>query len=539
MSVGDVKVELFVRNATGLVREIGPFGAFMIPWLTMAGAGITFFSVQVVYSFPNGSVPVAFAILAVPTILNTVVIALLGATMPRSAGGYVWSTRFVDPLLGWFSSGWMYWIVYIFSNGLLGGVFSTVLVTIFAVMGAATHISALTGFSNLLATNATALVGITFVVLIIVGLASVLEIKYYMRIMYAFFIISFIGLVFSVALFLLNNPGTIQTHWDTVWGVGSYNSIQTLAAKYNSAGYVAKVSTGFWGDTLGTVGLIFYALTGYEGLAYAAGEVRNPRSAFLRWYIAGMVATVVWYIIVASSVYHAYGDFIFKYDYVYNLYSSGSLNATDKAGVAGFMFSPNMALFAASLGSTAIVQILASLWFWPLSNLFPQYLFANRVVFGMAFDRMFPQVLTQVSERTHTPVYASLFNIVMSCIWAVLAFSTYGFLVSGSNLSFFVAFFYFIYSLAAMALPFKRPEIWEKGPRKTIFGIPEMAVLGAFSAGGMLWILALSTLGISATAWNASVLWLAVGVIVMLYYIQKNQKRGIKAMDIYKEIPPP
>jgi APA family basic amino acid/polyamine antiporter len=535
----EVKVELFLRKATGLVKEIGPAGAFIIPWATMAGSGITFYSISVSYSYPNGSVPLAFLIVGVPTILNAIILALMSVCTPRSAGGYVWSTRFVDPILGWFGSGWIYWLSYIFTVALVSYVMATVYSTIFSIMGAATGIVALSNLGSLLATNTAAQMGLIFAIIIVVGLVSLLELKYYMKILYVIWALNTLGLIVSIILFAINTPSTIPTRWDAVWGSGSYNAIINLAAKYDSAGYVAKTSTGMWGDTLGIVAYIFWAITGYESLAYVAGEVRNPRSSFLKWFMAGMVATVLWYAVASWLAYNTYGDFIFKYNYVYQLHSSGALTAADDARVSSFMFSPCMPLFSSSLAGSSVLQVVAAWWFWPINVAMISYLVATRSIFGMAFDRMFPAVFGQVSERTHTPVYATLFNIVMSLIWAAIMFTSFGYLVSAANTSFWTAMYYFIYSLAAMALPYKRPEIWEKGLKKKIFGVPELTLLGAFSAAGMLWILSLSTLGISLLAWNVSTLWMLIGILIVVYYVYKNEKRGIKVMDIYKEIPPP
>jgi amino acid transporter len=152
---------------------------------------------------------------------------------------------------------------------------------------------------------------------------------------------------------------------------------------------------------------------------------------------------------------------------------------------------------------------------------------------------MFPEKFSQVSERTHTPIYASLLNIVLMCLCAGLAFSVYGYLVSAANTSFFTALYYFAFALAAIALPYKRPEIWEKGLAKKIFGLPEMTVLGAICAALMVWVMGLSAIGVNEQAWNVTEVWILIGFLVLVYYIWKNRKMGINFMDIYKEIPPP
>lgn len=535
----EVKVELFLRKATGLVKEIGPFGAFVIPWACMAGSGITFYAASVIYLYPAGSVALTFLIVGIPTILNAIIISMLCVAVPRSAGGYVWSTRFVDPILGWFGAGWVYWVAYTLAIGLLSSVMTAALAPILSIMGSATGIAVLTGFGNLLSVNTTVVMGMTFLLIILIGLTTAIEVKWFMRILFVFWAINTVSLLVSAGLFIANSPSTVAVRWDSVWGSGAYNTIMTLAAKYNAAGYVAKTSTGFWGDTLGIVAYMFWAISGYESLGYVAGEVRSPRSSFIKWFNAGMIGTVLWYALISFLIYNTYGSFIFNYNYVYNLYTAGTLTATESASVSHFMFTPCMPLFAASLTGVPVLQIIAALWLWPISSAMTSFLPANRAIFGMSFDRMFPAKLGQVSDRTHAPVNSAIFNIVLGIIWAVISFSTYGYFVTAADLSFFFALAYFIYSLAAIALPYKRPEIWEKGVKTTIFGIPAISVIGALSAGGMLWILALSTIGISMLAWNVTVLWMLAGMIIVVYYFSRNQKRGIRIMDIFSEIPPP
>ncbi len=535
----EVKVELFLRKATGLVKEVGPVGAFILPWATMAGSGITFYSIQVIYYYPQGSVPLAFLMVGVPTILNAVVIAILGVCTPRSAGGYVWSTRFVDPFFGWFGSGWIYWLSYVFTVALVSYVLGSVYSVIFIIMGSASGITPLHDFGVALQTN----VGLqqTFIIItvIITGIVAIIEIKHYMKILFVIWGLNTLGLVVSMFLFASNNPSTVPGVWNSVWGAGSYETINSLAAKYDIGSYISGTSKGLFDDTLSIVAYIFWAITGYETVGYVAGEIRKPRVSFLYWFMAGMVVTVLWYAGVTALAYNAYGDFILKYNFVYNLYSGGQLAAEEAAKVASYMLTPSMPLFSASLTKVPVLQILAAWWFWPISVALVSYLVATRSMFGMAFDRMFPEAFGAVNDRTHTPIKATLFTLVISIIWALVMFTAFGYLVSAANTSFWTAFYYLIYSAAAIALPYKRPDIWEKGVKRRIFGIPESTLIGALSAAGMLWILALSSLGISLLAWNVSSLWMLIGILIFVYYVHKNMKRGINIASIYQEIPPP
>ena len=534
----EFKVELFLRKSTGLVKEIGPLGSFVLPWASMAGSGITLYAIQVIYNYPMGSVPGAFLLVGVPTIISVFTFAMLGVTTPRAAGAYVWGSRFVDPFVGWIGTGWIYWLAQIFSIGLVASVMGTVSSTIFTMWGNALGIPALTAFGTWLSSTQNT-VEFTVLIIVILGLLAMVEIKHYMKVTIVIWALNTLGLIVSAILFAANNPSTVPAAWDHVWGTGSYALISGLATKYNLAGYVSTVSAGSWNDTLAIVAYIFWALTGYEVNAYVGGELRNPRSSFMYFFTAGMIATVIWYSLVTWLAYNAYGNFILQYNYVYNLYSAGKLNATDASAVSSYMLVPSMPLFSGSLGGSPIVTVLAAWWFYPITSVIVTYLAGTRSMFGMSFDRMFPAAFGKVNDRTHTPIYAALACMIGGIVVALLTLTAYGFLASAANSSFWYAFAYLIVAFTAVVLPYKRPDIWEKGSKAKVWGIPVMSLVGAFGVIGMFWILALSTVGISLLAWNVSVLWMLIGVLVFVYYVAKNERRGIKMTAIYGEIPPP
>jgi amino acid transporter len=535
----EVKVELFLRKATGLVKEIGPGASFILPVTGMAGSGISFYSIYLMYAYPQGSVPLSFLIVGVPCIFNAAIIAMLAVYTPRSAGGYVWSTRFVDPFLGWFSGGWIYYFTYILTIALLAYVMGTMFPTIFAIIGMALRFPALTNFAMALSVVGPMQDGFIILMIVILGFVSMIEMKHFMKVMIGVWALNILGLIVSCALFAINNPSTIPSAWDAVWGPASYETIVSLCTKYNLSGYVSSTTTGFWGDTLSMIVYIFWAITGYETMGYVAGEVRNPRTSFLYLYMAGMITTVLWYAAVTWLAYNAYGPFVLQYSFVQNLYSTGKLATNETAAVAPYMFTPSMPIFSASLTTVPILQILAAWWFWPITLVLGSYMVCGRSMFGMAFDRMLPAAFGDVNDRTHTPVKAILFTMVVGIVFAVITFTSWGYLVAAANTAFWTALFYLIYSAAAIMLPYKRPDIWKKGIIKTVGGIPLVTILGALSAMGMLWLLALSTIGISLTAWNVSEIWMIIGIIVFVYYARKNSKRGISVTAIFGEVPPP
>jgi amino acid transporter len=463
----------------------------------------------------------------------------MGIVVPRTGGHYIWATRFVDPFVGWFGNGWMYFLVQIFSIGLIGSVLTGIIPGIFSIIGGAAGIPMLTSTATALETN-TFLQGVVVVaVIVILGLVALIEIKHYIKVVAVIWGLNLLGLIVSVILFATNNPTTIPAAWNNVWGAGSYQTIVSLATKYNLAGYVASTSGGWFNDTLSIIVYLFWALTGYEINTVVSGEVKNPRSSFLYWYTGGMIGTIIWYTIVTWLAYNTYGGFILQYSYVYNLFQAGKLAANETAAVTPYMQLPSMPLFAASLAGSAAVRIIAAWWFWPVTSIIVTYLCATRAMFGMAFDRMFPAVFGKVNDRTHTPVQSTLFTTIASVVVALVMFTSYGYLESAANTTFLDAFVYFLICLPAVVLAYKRRDLWERGTRKKIFGIPDTTFIGGLAALGMFWIVTLSTIGINLLAWNVTMLWLVVGVIIFFYYAAKNERRGINITQIYGEIPPP
>src|SRR4029450_5780264 len=97
---------VFLRKATGLVREVGLTDAFLMNTIGMNVAiGAVFLFLQAPANFPQGSMLLA-------TIIGTVMMAFtllwvyseFAAAMPRSGGDYVFVSRALHPFLGWLLS---------------------------------------------------------------------------------------------------------------------------------------------------------------------------------------------------------------------------------------------------------------------------------------------------------------------------------------------------------------------------------------------------------------------------------------------------
>src|SRR5258708_39296301 len=99
-SATEEQADVFTRNATGLVREVSLFDAFVMNTFGMnvAVGGIYLF-LQAQTAFPGGSILLAVVIgtvLMAFTLLR--VYAEFAAAMPRSGGDYVFVSRVLHPI---------------------------------------------------------------------------------------------------------------------------------------------------------------------------------------------------------------------------------------------------------------------------------------------------------------------------------------------------------------------------------------------------------------------------------------------------------
>ena len=110
---------LFVRNSTGLVRSASAVDATIFNAVISAPVGSTiaysiFFALV---AFPGADVVSVLILVAVINIPVLIMFALLGASMPRVGGDYVWVSRVLSPPLALISN------LCMIMGGLLGAAF--------------------------------------------------------------------------------------------------------------------------------------------------------------------------------------------------------------------------------------------------------------------------------------------------------------------------------------------------------------------------------------------------------------------------------
>jgi basic amino acid/polyamine antiporter, APA family len=212
---------------------------------------------------------------------------------------------------------------------------------------------------------------------------------------------------------------------------------------------------------------------------------------------------------------------------------------------------PYPALLAAFLTTNKLLQfvvvVLMSLWWFGWSG--TVFLSSTRVIFAAAFDRLLPEKVADINERTGTPVNALLLMVVPSIVVAYLfAYNIASFQTLTLCSTLVIAVTFLGTTIAAIVLPYTKPDLYKASPiaQYNVFGIPLITIAG-FIFGGFLvyllyqWIIdpnALYGIGIK----NTSSIYYMLGnyVLAAVIYFGFKSYRKSKGIDLNKvqaEIP--
>ncbi len=540
-------IPVFERKATGLVREIGPFGLMTITMSYAIGGGINFLSVKNGALYPGSNVGLAFFLAGVPVLLVAFCYAFLAIMMPRSGGAYIFISRLLSPTWGFLAS----WISF-FGGWMLVGIIAyydvffwgTMLWAIGTAFGAKSLVDAAIW---LMAPINSLWLGIVF--LIIAFVVASLRITTVVRIIQALWIIPVIGSIMIIATYGLNlglastSPEKFKKIWDSIMGDGSYDEVMSIAI---ANGFDPDKWTTFSWDATWSVAS-YAAIWAYGSPATpptsVAGEVKTPTKTQLLGTVLGTFFIMLYYTTVTAAMYAACDPFIraYTYNFVYGYWDQYEITP---------QVTPSLPLFAGiltgNLGLAAFYAASAAIWLW--NDIPPFFIYLTRFVFAWAFDRTFPSIFARVHPTLRSPIYANALVFILSVIAAIMCWGwwIYGVFALLDNVACLAWIFPDMFvALAATVAPIVRPDIFKESPISawTVAGIPIVSIFGifAFAGIGLFVYLVVATIapgGIVTPDILLFVGMLALGLIICTAYWYYNMRRGIPVSEIYKALPP-
>ena len=545
----DIEGKMFLRNATGLRREVSLLDAFIMNTFGMnIAVGAVFLFLQAPAFFPNGNMLVAVIIgtlLMAFTLLW--VYSTFAAAMPRSGGDYVYVSRALHPFFGWLL-GWSQgmWLIFFWIG------FNAWFALTFAIPVALTTIGAVSGqsgwidlSSNLLASFT--LLGITtqwwvliigflinigFAVLLILGGQS------FWRWQKVFFLIAG-GSIVLAFLLLLFGGSQIQGAWNTfaIHNKGLlFNQVIPAAVKN---GYTLPGGFSLT-DTLLMLPWVFFVVGYAQGSAQIGGEVKQAARSQYFAMVGGVLLNGAMLALLVIVYTQAVGvNWIGSVGYLF-------INNPSMLNLPGGI-PPSFNFIVSLLSGNIIIPLIIGIGFvlWALMGTPLSELQATRYMLAWAVDRMVPAPIGDVSDRFHSPVKAIIFCTVTGTLALIALIAVPQASLLGALLAQIAAFI--LVSIAGIVFPFRLRHVWESAGGHRILGFPTVTLAGI---GGVIVLGALmlmfifnstinSTFGVTARLSLSFMIGvIVVGIIwyVVAYFLNRSQ--GVDVSLAYREIPP-
>jgi basic amino acid/polyamine antiporter, APA family len=531
---------LFVRRSTGLVREASALDATIFNAVFSAPVGATL-AIGVLWTlsaFPGADPVWATIIAVVINIPVLIMMALLASSMPRTGGDYVWVSRILSPPLAMISNfaaalsamiGATFWARFfpVFALG-------PVLVGLGVLFDNQTLVDWGTSFQT---DNLWIFLG-GLAMIIAMTLILVSGIKTTFRWQNTFWIIATVGTFVAFIAFLVGNTADFTANFNQLNAQFGGGTTEDVIAAAGTAGVTPDA--GNLDATLPAVFAIMVFLMWNWWSVYLSGELKSGSDR--RRQMTVMFGGLLW-----DGVFIVLGLILFFNVIPYDL--ATALNSgTDAYAIPTGPWYQFLASLVQNIGILAVV-ILGSFLFWSLPAMVGNTFMPIRSVFAWSFDRLLPEKLAEVNERTHSPVPAIL--LVMGLVtamlaWSVLSTDFFTWLALGVEAGVVCVI---IVAIAAILFPTRRPDLYQASPANVKFlGFPLLYLVAPLAILVMLFLVWLTvTYPGLALAGNPDNLWqipafmgMIVVVGLVLYYGAKFVRRGqgIDVDLVYKELPP-
>jgi amino acid transporter len=533
--------QLFVRQSTGLVREASALDATIFNAVFSAPVGATlawgvFFALA---AFPGSDLVWATIISFIINIPVLVMMALLSSSMPRTGGDYVWVSRILSPPLALVSNfgaalsatiGATFWARYfpVFALG-----------PILATLGVTFNNTTLIDWGNSFQHDTHWIFGGSMIMVVLMGAILIAGLKTTFRWQNAFWIIASAGTFLAFVVLVFGSQNDFVSH---------YNSLNAQYGGLTAGGTVlaAGVTPGAMPDaskldaTMPSIFVIMTFMMWNWWSVYLSGELKSAmnRTRQLTIMFGALAWDVIFIVVGVLLLFKVTG-----YDFMVAVNSGTSAYAIPTGPWYHFL--------ASLVYNIPILTflIVGSFLFWSLPAMVGNTYMPIRTWFAWSFDRLLPEKLSEVNERTHSPIWAILFEmvlVVLMLIWSIVSTDFQTWLALGVLAGVVCVV---IVAVAAIAFPFRRPDLYKASPANwKILGIPILFIVAPLSVavmGFLTWCTwqypALALAGNPDNRWQIfAFMGMIVVVGLVVYFLSwfVRRRQGIDITLVYKELPP-
>ncbi len=351
-----------------LNRSLGLLGLTATGVCSMIGASIYVVPFMIQRNVPGIGAYVlpAFLFASIPAIFAALAYSILASAMPRAGGSYLYASRALHPFWGFVAS-FSQW----FGLSIVIGVIAYVVIPFFRDLAFALDWTVLADWLGQ---------GLVRVILALV-------------ILWSFIGINILGLTFYERILIPLMVLMLVLGLVVIAGGLSYSQEEFLAALALKEGRsVDLIEVPFnWTTFLSAGAILFSSFIGFDSIAQAGGEAKNPVRNLPR--AIGLAITLVglFYVSFTYAVYHTVPwQFVAEEALSKDLTAAGLLTILLPAGIG----------IAILLGAAIAL----------LNDLPAMILSVSRLVFAWAEDGIFPKSLASIHPKFHTPVPAILLS---------------------------------------------------------------------------------------------------------------------------------
>ncbi|WP_439106158.1 APC family permease [Congregibacter sp.] len=486
-----------------LKRELG-LGALAATGIcSMLGASVYVVPFMIQRNVPGiGSwVLPAFLFAALPAILAALAYAILASAMPRAGGSYLYASRGLSPYLGFVAS-FSQW----FGLSIVIGVIAYIIVPFIRDIALALQWTQ----TAALLENGAVRVGLALTMLWSFVGTNLLGSRFYARTL-----IPLMALMFSLGGIVVFAG---FTHDATDFAVGLLTRDNRVMAE--------GVDTAFDLNTfLAAAAILFSSFIGFDSIAQAGGEARNPRRNLPLAIGIAMLSVGGFYFLFTAAVYHTVPwQFVAEESLRRDVTAPGLLSYVLPNGWA--------------------VAIIAGAAIALLNDLPAMLLAVSRLMFAWAKDGIFPRALGNVHPKRHTPQTAILASGMMATVGILGSHFASDFFLGIDIMVTSMLVNFMLMCLTVITLPKRNPALASKitvlSHRPSQLAL---AWLGMLMLVGFLIIHVRKDLSAELSEWyfHSTPIWLIVMALGSgVYFLERGRLKnsGADLDEVFKQLPP-
>ena len=516
--------EVFTRKASGLVRVMSPYSAFVYNILTM---GLIF---PWTYLWAPGALPggkLVWGILLAMLIEIPIAFAYvwLSTALPRSGGDYVFESRVFGGGTAFtvVMSGYVIWILqWVALSGWLLSYLG--FAPLFLGLGATLQSAGLSSI-GLWFTQPTGIIVTSILNALVSMLILVSGFKNYVRFQWVmwYVVLAAFAVMFAVLFFTPASSFVERMNAFSAASGGSPNFYQAAIDAVKGAGI--DLNPPF--SLIATLLVAPIAWTSLQWATYSAqqnGEIKDARSFKNQVIImvGSLVVTGILLALLAVGLERLAGS-----EFLY-VAGAGYWSLIPEATVNGFYLWPN--ILAIAVTASPIVVLIIGLGYILNSHQIVHncYIGMTRVMVAMSLDRLLPEWFSQVHPKYHTPVNAHLAYFLAS-IPIILAYNLVpGWVGLTLGVTFGCGYVFIVTCLAGALLPYRAKAVYEASPgaKYKVSGYVGVlfTLLGVLAFIWTTWVLAPQ-----AFASSLLLVWLvrlgAIAAVLLFLYPMRTQLR--------------